>query len=117
MLIPDEHPVLPWMVEHAAVILNKCEVGKDGKTSHERLKGKKATLLGIEFGEGVLFRRKPGQPKLAKLSSLWEEGIYLGHRAASGESVVGERDRQHVGVTFGHCGEKNITGTKISFVG
>ena len=45
--------------------------------------------MGIEFGEGVLFRRKPGQPKLAKLSSLWEEGIYLGHRAASGESVVG----------------------------
>ncbi len=36
------------MVEHAAVILNRCEVGHDGKTAHERLNGKKAPVLGIE---------------------------------------------------------------------
>ena len=47
------------MVEHAAVIMNKCEVGKDGKTANERMKGNKGRLLGIEFGEGVLFRKRP----------------------------------------------------------
>ena len=34
---PDEHPVLTWLVEHAAVLLNKCETGHDGKLAHERL--------------------------------------------------------------------------------
>ena len=76
MLVPVEHPVLPWMVEHAPVILNKCEVGKDGKTSHERVEAKKTTLLGVEFGEDVLFHRRLGQAKLAKLSSLWEDGMF-----------------------------------------
>ena len=90
--VPDDHPALPWMVEHAAVVLNKCEIGADGKTAHERLKGKKATLLGLEFGEAVLFRKKPLPGKMAKLSSVWEEGVYLGHRAISGENIVGTKD-------------------------
>ena len=29
----------------------RLEVGKDGKTAYERAKGKKATVVGIEFGE------------------------------------------------------------------
>ncbi len=90
--IPDDHPVVPWMVEHAAVIMNKCEIGNDGKTAHERMKGNKGRLLGIEFGEGVLFRRKPVPGRMAKLSSLWEDGVYLGHRAASGESIIGTKE-------------------------
>ena len=52
----------------------------------------RATLIGAEFGEGVLFRpttsRKDLQ-RLAKLSTVCEEGIYFGNRAKSGECVVG----------------------------
>lgn len=45
--------------------------------------------MGGEVGEGVLFRKKPIREKLAKLISVWEEGIYLGHMAISGESAIG----------------------------
>ena len=47
------------MANYAAVLLNRCEVGKDGRTASERSKGKKAKLCGIEFGEKVLFPRHP----------------------------------------------------------
>ena len=31
-------PVFPWIVEHAADLLNKCHVASDGKSAYERLK-------------------------------------------------------------------------------
>ncbi len=35
------------------------------------------------------FRRSRSPGKLAKLESLWEDGMFLGFRAASGETIVG----------------------------
>ena len=28
------HPAIPWITEHAAVLLNRFEVGHDGKTAY-----------------------------------------------------------------------------------
>ena len=56
----------------------RAEVGHDGRTPHERLKGKKARLLGMEFGEAVMWKRRPQGGPLAQLSCLWSDGIYLG---------------------------------------
>ena len=87
--IKDEHLVLTWLVEQSAVILNKCGTGHDGRTPHERLKGKKATMITIEFGVRVHHRKKPKIGPLAKLEVLWQDGVYLGQRAVSGECIVG----------------------------
>ena len=43
--------IVTFMAEYAAYMMNRLEVGKDGKTPYERVKGKAATLLGVEFGE------------------------------------------------------------------
>ena len=43
--------IWPWLVEYASYLLNRLEVGKDGKTAYERNKGKQAKVNGIEFGE------------------------------------------------------------------
>ena len=59
VVIPDAHRVLTWMTEYVAFVLNRFEVCKDGKTAYERLTGKKATVNGLEFGEGILFKDKP----------------------------------------------------------
>ena len=40
--IPSKHAVVTWIVEYAAFLLNRFEVGRDGKTSYERSKGKKS---------------------------------------------------------------------------
>ena len=57
--VPSKHAVIPWMVEYAAYLLNRFEVGHDGKTAYERMKGKTAKCLGLEFGEGVHWKTSP----------------------------------------------------------
>ena len=52
------HVVWPWLVEFTAWLLTRAEVGHDGRTTYERIKGKSAKLPWIEFGEGVLWKRK-----------------------------------------------------------
>ena len=85
--ITAEHPILSWLVEFAAVLVNRYEVGHDGKTPSERLRGKKSRLFGLEFGELLHFRR--GRGKQAKLDVNWEDGDLLGDRTLSGETIVG----------------------------
>ena len=90
-LLPARHCVIPWLVEYAAYLLNSFDVGQDGKTAYERLKGKQARALGVEFGETILWRPRPTGGALGKLSSLWDDGVFLGVRGASGEIIIGSR--------------------------
>ena len=73
-------------------MLNRFEVGYDGKTAYERCKGKRAKTLGIEFGEAILWKRKAVGGALAKMTCLWEDGVYLGCEGASGEIIVGDKN-------------------------
>ena len=83
------HAVWPWLVEYAGYLLTRCEVGHDGKTPYERLKGKKARLQGMEFGEGILWKRRREGGPLGKLTCMWEDGVYLGVKGGTGEVIVG----------------------------
>ena len=40
LVIEDDHPVKAWIPQHAGFLLNRFQVSNDGKTTHERLKGK-----------------------------------------------------------------------------
>ena len=80
--------IWPWLVEYAAVILNRMEVGKDGKTAYERLKGKLAKAYGFEFGEAALWKSKAGGGALGKLECMWKRGVFLGVKTLSGEFIV-----------------------------
>ena len=50
------HPVLTWLCEYGTYMMNRLEVASDGKTAYEMCKGKKADVLGLEFGEKVLWK-------------------------------------------------------------
>ena len=82
--IDAKEPVVTYMPEYAAYLLNRLHVGKDGKTAYERVKGKKSTVLGLEFGEKVLYKQK-SEAKAAKIRSSWDYGIFVGVRPKSGE--------------------------------
>ena len=79
--------VVTFMAECASFLLNRLELGKNGKPAYERVKGKSATVLGIEFGEKLLWKKK-AQSKMDKISSRWECGIFVGVRVRSGEFWV-----------------------------
>ena len=51
-----KHPVTEWLVERAADLLSKYQVGDDGKTGNERWKGKPFHGEEIEFGENIHHR-------------------------------------------------------------
>ena len=74
------------------MILNRYEVGNDGRTAYECNKNKKSKMMGLEFGEAVLWRRRPVGDNLAKLAILWEHGVYLGVKATTGEIIVGNAE-------------------------
>ena len=90
--VAGDHNIITWMVEFAAVLVNRYEVGRDGKTPYERLKGKNSKVLGLEFGEKLHFRRSRAGGKLAKLDMAWSDGVFLGFRSQSGEVIVGTED-------------------------
>jgi hypothetical protein len=76
--------IVNFIPEYSAYLINRLEIGKDGKTAYERTKGKKATVLGLEFGEKVLYKVKK-EAKMAKARSRWEHAIFVGVRRRSGE--------------------------------
>jgi len=91
--IPSDHNLIPWLVEYAAVLLNRGQVGKDGKTSYERLKGKPANLPGMQFGEKMLWRTNvPSRDRRHRMDTQTSEGIYFGQRTVSGECLVGSAE-------------------------
>ena len=56
------HFVWLWIAEQAGFLLTRFEVGRDGKTAYERLKGKSAKVQGLSFAgsgsNGVDIKRK-----------------------------------------------------------
>ena len=85
-----DHAVWSWLVEYAGWLITRCEVGKDGRTPYERMKGKKGRIQGMEFGEGVWWKRRREGGPLGKLTSMWENGVFLGVKGTTGEIIVGD---------------------------
>ncbi len=77
-----------WLVSHAIASMNRYQIGKDGRTAHERLRGRKFRRDVAEFGEGVLYIKAESVGK-DKYNSRWEEGVFIGVREESGEIIIG----------------------------
>ena len=80
------------IAQHAVFLLKRFEVGRDGKTAYERLRGKSAKVQGMAFAEGFLWKRKRAGGPLGKLTCMWEDGIYLGVKAGTAEIIVENRN-------------------------
>ena len=87
--IASNHNILAWLVEFAGTVVNQYEAVRDGQTPFERLRGKQSRLIGLDLGEKINFRRTAVGARMAKLDSLWSDGVFLEYRSISGEIVVG----------------------------
>ena len=85
--IPVDHPAFAWMVEHAADVVTKAEVGTDGLTAWERLKTRPHSGVMFEFGARVLYR-VAHKPVGGEMEPRWQEGVWIGKRFASDEHVI-----------------------------
>ena len=60
--------ILAFLPEYAVYLMNRLKKGEDGKVAYERIRGKKPSVTGVEFGEKVLFKLPKGA-KMDKLNS------------------------------------------------
>ena len=76
-------------------------MSSDGKTSYERVKGKLAQVIGVEFGEKVLwkFRVQGLDQNLEKINARWGYGLFLGVRSTSGELIVADQETKSIKYT------------------
>ena len=47
--------IAAFMPDYSSYLLNHLKVGENGKVPYERVRGKRHQLLGLEFGEKLLF--------------------------------------------------------------
>ena len=79
MVILPRHPVMSWLVRHAAHVRSLRRRGSDGRTPYERLRGteNKATLAGI--GEVVRYKARAQEPNgIAGSGWRWSTAVWLG---------------------------------------
>ena len=69
--------IVAFIPDYAAYLVNRLKKGEDGRVAYERCKGKKPTIMGVEFGEKLLFKKRKGQ-KMEKMNERWQRGIFVG---------------------------------------
>ena len=90
--VPPHARILCWLVEFAAYLMNRCDVGSDGKTPLQRLHGRRDNTPILEVGEKILC-----MPAKSARGGKWEprfhSGVFVGmlnssseaHRARNGD--------------------------------
>ena len=76
------------MAEHLAYLQCRFEVGLDGKIAYEQTKGKAGKVLGVDFGEKLLWKVWKKTGKMEQLKPRWEYGIFVGVRPRIGELII-----------------------------
>ena len=85
--IPPDARMLCWLVEFAAYLMNRCDIGSDGKTPQQRLHGRRDNTPILEFGEKILYMRaKPARG--GKWEPRFHPGVFVGMLNSSSEAVV-----------------------------
>ena len=88
MQIESGHPIMAWMVQWAAECLSRFEIGPDGRTSHQRLHGRRSQRTVACYGEKVLYMpRKTAKNHKNKEQPRWEFGFWLG-LTQGGEAII-----------------------------
>ena len=56
--IPAKHPLIAWLVRHAANVLTWAVKGQDGKTAYHRVRGKPFCTRFMTFGEQCRYKMR-----------------------------------------------------------
>ena len=85
--IASSHPIMQWLIEHTAYILNKYGLGSDGRTPYGRLHGREAKERMCEFGERIMWYVPKKQR--SKLDQRWRYGLFIGRSMSSDQNFIG----------------------------
>ena len=85
--IDMSNAVLPWMVRHAAALINRGRPGVDGRTAYELRYGKPFRMQIPMLGERVLWLS--AGKRASRLEDRYKPGIFLGLEDGTNEYLVG----------------------------
>ena len=87
----DAH-IMQWALRWAATLISNYQTGRDSKTAYERIKGRPCRTPLAIFGEKVLYKGSRDKKRpMRKIDSEWHEGVWLGVRGRTGESIIGSK--------------------------
>ena len=90
--LPISCPAVTWLVQWAANSMNLFKIQDHGVTAHEAIGGRVCKTPLCPFGEHIQWKRAIDGVNPTKAESEWFDGIFLGVRPVSGESIVGSAD-------------------------
>ena len=76
--IPVTHPVMSWLVRHAAQLRTLRVRGRDGQTAYQRARGTESSVKLIGFGEFCRYKLRSQEKPKNGLPWKWHMGIWLG---------------------------------------
>ena len=87
--VPVTHPIVTWLVRHAAMLRTLRVKGPDGLTAYQTIKGR--TTSGpaiIGFGEKCRFKKRSKEPITEASSWRWSTGAWLGVDTRTGQYIL-----------------------------
>ena len=94
-LIPITHALVPWILEHTALLLNVLVRGDDGLTAWARARGRPFAQQMLGIAEAVLYKLPSKGPRNSpdgNMGTRWREGIFLGYSRTSNTYIIGTPD-------------------------
>ena len=86
--ISINHPIMPWVIRHAAYLFNRYAIRNDGKTSYFRRWNKERKTPLCEFGETLQYMVSHHK-RMPKLESRFYKETWLGKVTMTSESIIG----------------------------
>ena len=87
--IPVQHPLVAWLVRHAACLVTWCSKGHDGRTAYQRVKTRDFRTRLMAFGDFCRFKNRSHEP-VASVSggSRFHSGIFVGIDQRTGQYMI-----------------------------
>ncbi len=91
--VPVRHPLIAWLVPHAANTLNWMVKGHDGVTAYQRVRGKQFRTRLMTFGEQCRFKLRSHEPLSASGDGKkFHVGTYVGVDRRTGQYMIHRGD-------------------------
>ena len=87
--IPVRHPLVAWLVRHAANLVTWCSKGHDGQTAYQRVRQRQFTTKLLGFGESCSFRIRAHEPITnSDGGRRFHKGVFVGIDRRTGQYML-----------------------------
>ena len=92
--IPVRHPLIAWMIRHAASLITWCAKGHDGQTAYQRVRSRQFKTRLMTFGEVCRFKVRSQEPTSNHADGRrWHSGVFVGIDRRTSQYMVYSDDQ------------------------